>query len=616
MQLDKITWYWNRLRNMPAPEVTHRIAEAVRYRTYKIASRRGLPHHELNRWFTDRALEMLQLPAFRTRGAVVFQSDVRKQICSGVVPVLGATWKRASGWSADPRTNYVWPDISAHKISYRQSSGADPKGSWEVNRLLYLLVFSSPLTEADDDDSAKVVDSILADWLKQSRPGVGIAWTSGIEVALRSISLLLLLSSVDVTDETRLRARSSLTEHLNWLLRFPSLYSSANNHRVAELTAILLVSSALDGSLRTSDLAEYEAELLRVMNSLFASDGVGLEQSPTYAAFTLELGALCLHLHHWHTPTIRDALQAVLGSGFDSLNAFTSREGSIFRYGDDDDGKVLGTLVPDTEYVNLLAALIGTTREVPSPGVRVFPAGGHTVIRQRLGTDHEYVLLFDHAPLGWGSIAAHGHADTLHFSLYIDGLPWIADPGTYSYHGDSSLRDYFRSTASHNAPLVQQVDSSVMTGDFNWSQKYRAKPAINKLAIDKESFEISARHDGYESRFNTTVERQLACEPAFKRITVHDRLIGGEASFQVSFLIPSDCSIDHTDDGYRVSRKNAPAETSMSFSGADEVELLKPSESGAWYSPRFGERESAWILRAHARRRLTTTIEISSERTL
>ncbi len=45
----------------------------------------------------------------------------------------------------------------------------------------------------------------------------------------------------------------------------------------------------------------------------------------------------------------------------------------------------------------------------------------------------------DAAPLGFLSIAAHGHADALSFILHVDGSPILVDPGTFMYHTHKEL---------------------------------------------------------------------------------------------------------------------------------------------------------------------------------
>ena len=62
----------------------------------------------------------------------------------------------------------------------------------------------------------------------------------------------------------------------------------------------------------------------------------------------------------------------------------------------------------------------------------------------------EIRVVADAGPLGYRSIAAHGHADALSFSLSAAGLEFLIDPGTYAYHTQERWRNYFRGTSAHN----------------------------------------------------------------------------------------------------------------------------------------------------------------------
>jgi hypothetical protein len=595
--LARASWYWNRLRNMPPAELTHRAREAVRQRTFKFSDRRAQG--------PDRTrTEGLWTGDFDTAGAQSVQDGIIRGLGDGFVEVLGTQWHRSDGWRVDPATKQEWPLRPAHRIQYRQSSGPDPKPSWEVNRLLFLLA-AIPAYRRGADSTVSLVDSYLAEWLSEDIPGHGIAWASGIEVGIRAISMSLLASELPLSASVVERVRTSAGQHAQWLESFPSLYSSANNHRVAELVGLLVLGAVWPGCVSANALRGAEAELQRVLISLFARDGIGREQSPTYAAFTLELAAVALALHNWADASARAAIEERVGPAVSALASFQGFDGSLLRYGDDDDGKLLAVLVPDDEYVDLLAALNGRQLEDEALGTKIFADGGHSVIRT---SRPEAILTFDHAPLGWGPIAAHGHADALHFSLYTRSGAWIADPGTYRYHGDSAVRRYFKSSSAHNAPVVDSADSSVMTGDFNWSRVDRAHCQLVSASATPDAVEISAEHDGYARRYGTTVRRTI--RQRGNDISVVDELRGTQSRFVVGHTIPGDCMIKSEGDRWMVTREGAREHLLLSFAGADGVEILEPGEATAWYSPRFGTRDPAWFVRVSASGQLVSHISL------
>jgi len=89
-------------------------------------------------------------------------------------------------------------------------------------------------------------------------------------------------------------------------------------------------------------------------------------------------------------------------------------------------------------------------------------------------TQREVRLVADVGPLGYLSIAAHGHADALAFTLAVSGKEILIDPGTYAYHTQKKWRDYFRGTSAHNTVRVDGMDQSVIGGNFMWVHHARS----------------------------------------------------------------------------------------------------------------------------------------------
>ncbi len=122
----------------------------------------------------------------------------------------------------------------------------------------------------------------------------------------------------------------------------------------------------------------------------------------------------------------------------------------------------------------------------------VFKEGGNTFLRD--GQDRVLISI-DHAALGFGSIAAHGHADALSFQMMVDGKMLFADPGTYIYHCDLPFRNLFRKTEMHNTLCIDGRNQSEMLGAFLWGRK--AKCTLENYSVDNNIVRLEASHDGY-----------------------------------------------------------------------------------------------------------------------
>src|SRR5690606_5147679 len=104
-------------------------------------------------------------------------------------------------------------------------------------------------------------------------------------------------------------------------------------------------------------------------------------------------------------------------------------------------------------------------------GSQAFVDAGLYILARERRTPRELFCVMDAGPLGYLSIAAHGHADAFAFTLSVGGQPVIVDPGTYSYFLEPEGREYFRSTKAHNTITIDGQSQSVPGGPFLWSHK-------------------------------------------------------------------------------------------------------------------------------------------------
>lgn len=98
-------------------------------------------------------------------------------------------------------------------------------------------------------------------------------------------------------------------------------------------------------------------------------------------------------------------------------------KGRVPSIGDDDEGRALSFVPAHGTYAFDIARRIKPPVTLPS--IQVFRRGGYSVIR-----DFRWHVIFDHGPLGYLAIAAHGHADALSVCIALDSKPLLVDPGT------------------------------------------------------------------------------------------------------------------------------------------------------------------------------------------
>jgi uncharacterized heparinase superfamily protein len=301
----------------------------------------------------------------------------------------------------------------------------------------------------------------LAEW-RAAHPLGSHVWSSAMEAAIRIHSLLAVAAHADMPI-----CAPMVFEHVRWLEPRLSAHSSANNHLVVELSALVAAARAL-GEL--PQLAAFEAA---VATQVFA-DGVHAEMATHYHAFVLEALVLAAaserafgFSHGW--------LDRTIVAMVDYLAALRCGDGSLLQQGDDDGGRI----VPSTPLP--LA---------PTPtSSRAFRDSGQVILRSpRLH------VAFDAGPFGFGTLAAHAHCDALAIYVACDGLPFLVDRGTYKYAGDDGLRDQLRSTAAHNTLQIAALEQARVAGPFLWTHQPRV--SLERCELGSDDLVI-ASHDGF-----------------------------------------------------------------------------------------------------------------------
>ena len=257
-------------------------------------------------------------------------------------------------------------------------------------------------------------------------------------------------------------------------------------------------------------------------------------------------------------------------------------------------------------------------RPLPWPSARApvttFGEGGYYVLGHNLEQADEIRLVCDCAPLGYLSIAAHGHADALAFTLSVGGMEWFVDPGTFAYHTEKKWRDHFRSTLAHNTLTIDGLDQSVIGGNFMWMRKANAK----LLQFDAEAGIFEGQHDGYRRLADpVTHRRRIQLHPDDRELVVTDHIdCEGEHDVAISFQLSEGCTA-RVCDGEVVVEQGG--QTLRLKCGSDRLEPVilcgEEDPPAGWISRRFDEKTPAPIARFVGRLpagSVTTIIELPS----
>jgi hypothetical protein len=609
----RLAWIINRLRAMGPAEIAHRVAEQAR----KTASR-----HLHQGWARYKAVARnIALPGLREavltatatdRAAIAAAAD---HLLAGNFEVLGQAWPQRDPanlfplelWRLDPVTGPPWsgPETYCFDIDFRHAQGrGDVKYVWELNRLQVLQPLAAHALLTGDSASLAAIETAVASWHAANPPFGGVGWASGIEVALRAISLVVVSSLVGdrFSAATDQRIGEILAASAFWLARYPSRFSSANNHLVAELAGEFLIAEALgrpSQSFRDALIAEIDRQI--------RPDGSGAEQTPTYAAFTVELALLAAAVARTPFPENFNTRLVAFAEHIHWLGGAAPTP----ALGDNDEGRVLTLLEHEADYPRSVAAAVAGHFERSGPatapdfrglilgrptihaaspdGLRTFPDGGLSIWHGKLA-GHEVDLSFDHGPLGYLSIAAHGHADALAITLAIDGVPVLVDPGTYLYGSGGIWRRWFRGTPAHNTLNLDGLNQSAIVGPFNWSHK--AEACLDSSSAEP-NWSLSASHNGYLQRLGLRHRRTISRQG--DTLSIADSLEGRTPRpAEIVFQLAPDLTTSIEGTNVTVLRGPAPI-LHLGFPSPDITVSIGTTtpESGGWVSVRFGSKHPA-----------------------
>jgi hypothetical protein len=611
MAVESAGWVFDRLREVGWREIPFRMRERWRRQSdrWTAGPWDGIPVRAIPRWPISSMFSLSP----SERGDLAGDADALLHRGFRLLGVARTPAERAD-FTLDPTSGLRWPLHYAFDIPLRVP-GRDVKVVWELSRLQHLQRLAVAAVVLGRRDAEVAVRSDLEAWLAIHPPFRGVAYASGVEVACRVVSLLVLLGWLGDGWPTPLRDQvvRVLGAHGAWLERYPSLYSSANNHRIAELGALAILGAlAVDypGAARwqTTGIEGLRKEIPRQIGP----DGVGAEHSLAYQAWTMEWVLAVASVVGWELlgPELRGRMEA----GGQFLNSMLDVAGNAPAIGDDDGTTVLFDRLDRDRYVGsiagITASMLGRPQHVPrgwSLGVRarllgVTEArvgkiqrartyrGGYTVLRWGRGAT-ERLVWFDHGPLGFPSLAAHGHADALAIGIHSGGTPVIVDAGTGTYADPD--RAYFRGTAAHATVRVDQRDQSEPRGAFTWARRAQARRL--DVRFDPDGGAVSGEHDGY---LDCGVMHRRHLEFRGGRGSVFDRLEGtGEHLIEVLFPLAPGLQLSLDRGAWCVSDERGPL---LSIVGP--VDLVARVHRGGdasglgWVSPRYGERVASFTL--------------------
>jgi heparinase II/III-like protein len=545
-------------------------------------------------------------------------------------------------WNRDHASGVQAPLGLAPFLDYRDHRvTGDAKVVWEPNRHHHLVVLGRAYRVTGDPRYAAAVVEQIDSWISQCPFGRGMNWRSPLELAIRLINWVwaidLVRGSGLVAGGFATRLRHAAYLHMWQITRSYSRGSSANNHRIGEAAGVFVGASYFrdldgDGHWRRESRLILGEEIV----AQTYGDGGTREQAVGYHMFVLQFFLVA--------GTVARATGEDFPAGYWSriermvefLGALGEGGSRLPMIGDADDGYVLdlggfntlegllgvgAVLFSRSDFKSLARGseeaawwLLGPSSraryaalsDAPLPetlGSRAFQESGYYLLQSgHKGSADRISVVFDCGELGFKSIAAHGHADALAFTVRAFGEDLLVDPGTYDYFTFPEWREYFRSTRAHNAVVVDDTDQSVMAGPFMWATRAGARCVAWEPA--REGGTVVGEQDGYSRLANPVLHRRrLDLDAESRTLVIHDDILGpGPHDIAIYFHLAEGAVVS-------VQKPNAPTiavaggTATLEVDPRLSVDVLRGSERpiGGWVSRGYHRKQASTTLIGRAR---------------
>lgn len=577
------------------------------------------------------------LPAHRAATIAKAERLIRNEIT-----VFNQTvkWDGDIDWHWDFLKEKTIPVIYWKEINYWDSRVVrEVKYTWELNRHQHFVTLAKAFLLTTDEKYAQVLFEQWEDWIERNPYLFGINWSSALECAIRLISwtwaLQMAKHSRFLTNDLYFKILHSIELHARYISRHLSRFSSANNHIIGEAVGLIYAGTYFPALRQASHWRALGWDLFQKEFLLQVHpDGVTKEQAIYYQTYVFYFAVLTKLALEYKKRSFPNRLERLLQKMAFFIACIRDNGGTIPQIGDEDGGSafrpidlesdpyeaILGVAgaLGSEQYIDAMQSssreaifwLTGQTLTAKQPlwsrpELARFPDGGYVIVHSN-NDDLPQHLIWDCGPLGYGDLAAHGHADVLSFTLTVMNQPVLIDCGTFLYLGAGDLRKYFRSARAHNILRVDDLDPSPLLGPFQWGRK--ATGVLESIEQNGADIVIRGCHDGYQ-KLDITHQREI--RKLSSDWLVADRVQGTGTHLVELFFHLENCQT-------KVSYNQVFCEygafcVTFSFESSERIFLSvlrgEEPESCCWRSPRFGEKIKHPVIRLQVKTDLPAEIK-------
>ncbi|HBS48313.1 TPA: hypothetical protein DEO28_00670 [Candidatus Dependentiae bacterium] len=368
-----------------------------------------------------------------------------------------------------------------------QDYAYDIKNPWELSRFQHLYYIGKAYQITNNEKYSQYFQKQIEDWIEKNKFLYGPNWVSPMEVAIRSINLILAFhffkNSHVITKPFWGKFICMLFDHATYLEYNWEKYKQTNNHYLSDLIGYFYLCIFFqDVKSFHTNLEWCFKEIIKEIDTQINIDGTAYEGSTNYHQLVTEIVWLFITL----SQSINLKIPKLLYDKFESMQNFIgicqTNHQELLQIGDNDSGKIipqppfLNKEKPDNKYKHLFH----------------FPNFGLTIIKNNWEISYRHGTYDKKQPTG------HFHQDDLAITLNIGNIPILVDCGSYVYTANKAWRNLMRSYENHNTFYITGANKQEDLDELFLLQKQQQK---DTSIINNDSNLITIKNHSFQSDF-------------------------------------------------------------------------------------------------------------------
>ena len=437
-------------------------------------------------------------------------------------------------WHTDIFSGYTYPVkykdyYTSAVFETDKQHHQDLKGPWEMSRLQFTVAPAIAWNLTEKDEYADKVIEILLDWIDVNILDEGPNWKNAMEAGIRVVNMLLayqlIIDYKRISDKAANTIMRSIKEHLYYILWNLENYAGKTyNHYLGDIIGILAITASCPFLPNANNIyEEYKKEFEIQIERQILGDGGDFEGSTCYHCLVGEIFTLAAVIIKNHGESVSDKYISILKRMIIFSKMLQKpRTGFQPQIGDNDGGRVI-EIVPHAPldyswFINMASSICGegfiddyqsalqsfliqdnkinsaNTDNLSNGNAFCFPEFGVTGYSDA----HLYCLLSATEAQRYG-LGGHTHNDKLSVELSVDGVDFIADPGSGRYTSDFKVHRALRSILFHSTVIVDGREQNIKQCESFFGNSHETECIINMPKYETDHINLN----GYIQSFGS-----------------------------------------------------------------------------------------------------------------